>query len=240
MAVKNYYVMLGVSTDETQAGIRARFRDLARSHHPDVAGPGATHVFQELSEAYEVLGDPKRRASHDRQLGMRSEPLPRPARTEAEPLVSRDRRRSRPTPRVEPLIPEPVSILSEPESIRPSFAALVNRFKRNFTGLSVPKHERLEGLNLQLLLDPEEAARGGLLPVGVPMFRPCAACGGMGRDWMFPCLHCRGEGVIQEERVVGVHIPPMTRPNAVIEVPLHGLGIHNFILRLHVGVDSRR
>lgn len=239
MAVKNYYVILGVSMDETQAGIRARFRDLARSHHPDVAGPGATQAFQELSEAYEVLGDPKRRASHDRQLGMPSEPLPWGARAEAEPLLSRARQGSRPAAHVEPLIPEPVSILSEPESIHPSFDALVNRFRRNFTGLSVPKHERLEGLNLELLIDREAAARGGLLPVGVPVFRPCTACGGAGRDWMFPCLFCLGEGVVQEERVVPVRIPPISQPGAVVEVPLHGLGIHNFILRLHVRVDSR-
>jgi hypothetical protein len=44
--------------------------------------------------------------------------------------------------------------------------------------------------------------------------------------------------VIVTEKVVRTQIPPLARSESVIEVPLHGLGIHNFYLRLHVRIDE--
>jgi hypothetical protein len=44
--------------------------------------------------------------------------------------------------------------------------------------------------------------------------------------------------MIEAERLVHVHVPPMARPGAVYELALGGLGIHNFRLRLHVFVET--
>jgi hypothetical protein len=55
--------------------------------------------------------------------------------------------------------------------------------------------------------------------------------------WLFPCASCGEEGVIATERIVRVTIPPLIRPGAVIEGPLHGLGIDNLYLRLHVRIE---
>jgi molecular chaperone DnaJ len=68
MAAKNYYLVLGVSRSESSAGIRARYRDLARALHPDVAGPQSTGAFQEVSEAYTVLADPVARRRYNDEL----------------------------------------------------------------------------------------------------------------------------------------------------------------------------
>jgi DnaJ-class molecular chaperone len=54
---------------------------------------------------------------------------------------------------------------------------------------------------------------------------------------LFPCLACGQEGTIEEEQIVRVRIPPMARSGSVFEMPLQGLGIHNFLLRLHVFVE---
>lgn len=70
VAFKDYYAVLGVSRDATDADIKKAFRKLALRYHPDVAKDKATADvrFKELNEAHEVLGDPEKRRRYD-QLG---------------------------------------------------------------------------------------------------------------------------------------------------------------------------
>ncbi|MEU5837569.1 molecular chaperone DnaJ [Streptomyces diacarni] len=64
---KDYYKVLGVPKDATEAEIKKAYRKLARENHPDAnAGdPKAEERFKDASEAYDVLGDPKRRKEYD-------------------------------------------------------------------------------------------------------------------------------------------------------------------------------
>jgi DnaJ-class molecular chaperone len=98
--------------------------------------------------------------------------------------------------------------------------------------------EHLDALNVEVVLTPEEGRRGGVLPIRVPVFRRCPGCGGSGGDWPFPCLACGQRATIENEAIVRVRIPPMARSGAIIEMPLQGLGIRDFYLRLHVFVES--
>ncbi len=66
---KDYYEVLGVARDANDAAVKKAYRKLAREYHPDVnKAPAAQERFQEISEAYEVLGDPEKRKRYD-QLG---------------------------------------------------------------------------------------------------------------------------------------------------------------------------
>lgn len=210
MEKKTYYMILGVSRGETLGGIRAAYRDRARQLHPDVAGEAATRAFQELSEAYGVLSDPSRRRAYNAQLALDAHAAPR----------------------------APISILDPPEAIHPSFAEVRDRFLRNFTGLHVPKAERIEPFDFEVLLSHDEATSGCVVPIGVPTFQRCPRCGGAGVTWLHACTYCRQSGMIETRRVVQVHVPAMTPPGTIYEVALSGLGIHNFRLRLHVLVDA--
>ena len=46
------------------------------------------------------------------------------------------------------------------------------------------------------------------------------------------------QGVVESKQLVPSAIPFMTSPETIIEVPLQGLSIHNFLLPLHVAVES--
>jgi len=67
---KNYYDVLGVAKDASDAEIKKAYRRLARKYHPDVAKDKAVSEirFKEINEANEVLSDPDKRRKFD-QLG---------------------------------------------------------------------------------------------------------------------------------------------------------------------------
>jgi curved DNA-binding protein len=66
---KDYYKVMGVSRDATEAQIKQAYRRLARKYHPDVSKEkDAEAHFKEVGEAYEVLRNPEKRAAYD-QLG---------------------------------------------------------------------------------------------------------------------------------------------------------------------------
>ena len=63
---KDYYEVLGVSKDATDAEIKSAFRKLAKKYHPDMnKSPDAEEKFKEINEAYEVLSDPDKKAKYD-------------------------------------------------------------------------------------------------------------------------------------------------------------------------------
>lgn len=69
MVFKDYYKTLGVTREASRDEIKRAYRRLARRHHPDVSEtPGAEERFKQISEAYEALRDPEKRAAYDSLL----------------------------------------------------------------------------------------------------------------------------------------------------------------------------
>ncbi|HVS82337.1 MAG TPA: molecular chaperone DnaJ [Pyrinomonadaceae bacterium] len=76
MAKEDFYKILGVKRDAKPEEIKKAYRRLARKYHPDV-NPGdksAEERFKQMSEAFDVLSDPKKRTVYDR-FGQYSEHL---------------------------------------------------------------------------------------------------------------------------------------------------------------------
>src|SRR5438034_9685952 len=70
---KDFYAVLGVSSNATQDEIKKAYRKLAKKYHPDAnaSDPKAAERFKEISEANNVLGDAEKRKQYDemRRLG---------------------------------------------------------------------------------------------------------------------------------------------------------------------------
>src|SRR4029450_11058829 len=65
---RDYYLVLGVSRDETARGIHDAYRQLVKKHPPHHPGPPAPQAFREVVEAYEVLSDAEKRRRHTQGL----------------------------------------------------------------------------------------------------------------------------------------------------------------------------
>jgi len=85
----SYYDILGLDPAATLAQIKRAYRSLARRYHPDVNGGDAAAAgrFKEITEAYEVLSDPRQRANYDRPVAR--SPASGSRRATATPSTSR-------------------------------------------------------------------------------------------------------------------------------------------------------
>lgn len=71
MEFKDYYKILGLDHGADQKTVSATFRKLARQFHPDInKARGAEDRFKEINEAYQVLGDPQKRAKYDQMYDL--------------------------------------------------------------------------------------------------------------------------------------------------------------------------
>ena len=103
-SVKDYYAILGVSANATASEIKKAFRRLAVLYHPDKnPSPEAKPRFQEINEAYDILGDAEKRALYDARL---ANPLAalfnEPVNVHPDPAYRRARRPPRPPRPKEP------------------------------------------------------------------------------------------------------------------------------------------
>jgi molecular chaperone DnaJ len=225
---RDFYEVLGVPRDATEADIKKAYRRLAMDYHPDRndGDKAAEERFKEVSEAYDVLRDPQKRAQYDRYgsaglgagrggFGFHAFDL-----SEALTMFMRD---------------------------FGGFAGFENIF-----GVERGGHGRRRGPDVQVTLriTLDEVASGAARKVKLRTLDSCPQCGGAGakpgqkprrcgtcggsgevrraaqsffgqfvsvsacptchgegtvvKD---PCEHCRGEGRVRVERVVEIEIP---------------------------------
>lgn len=169
----------------------------------------ADHQLLDIEEAYATLNDPARRAEYHRQLA--ASPAP-------------------------PLWSEPMNLFGSFATYRPSREAIFSAFVQGSTGRGIPKSQHLGEVNLEVVVSPAEAARGGALPIDIPITRLCSRCNGTGRTGFFRCDACAGEGVTRVDARVELMVPPGTTARATIPVSLHHLGVDAMGLNVHVRV----
>lgn len=67
---QNLYEVLGLRSDASDEDVKRTYKTLARKYHPDLnqGNPQAELAFKAVGRAYEVLGDPAKRAAYDQAL----------------------------------------------------------------------------------------------------------------------------------------------------------------------------
>ncbi len=213
MAPKDYYLILGVPRRATQNGIRDAYRNLARQCHPDLAGESGTPDFQRINEAYEVLSDPDRRRSYNRSLD-------RAERTGSDRGWASGER-------------------SSPSGRRSSFH---QRGRHQWDAGSRPHrcrrhHAQMRRfLDVEVILNPAEAAWGVTFDLEVPWLDRCPLCRGAGREGPFLCFGCDGDGMVRRVRVSRVSLPAGVQNGDVLEISLQRIPSVEIVLRVFVRV----
>jgi len=222
--VENYYHILGVDADATQDQIKSAYRSKAKELHPDHS-KGDSQPFRTLQEAYEVLCDPARRHTYDRELA-RAQWVQR-----AVPGITPQPLRRR-YPPAEPLVPTGRSIRPQDAFFDLSPFPPLQELRRNLWGTG-----RTHEIHLQVSLTREQAQRGGPVRLPISLVGSCPACQGQGGDWFFVCPQCLGEGVVVDETLVEITLPAHIVHGATGRVSLRRPGMRDVALILHFAVS---
>lgn len=225
MIHRNYYFILGVPPTESPRGLRQAFRTLVKRYHPERVGPSGMRLFQEILEAYHVLADPLQRSSYDRGLA-HAEGWPAPRSSiQADTL---------------PTLPQRVIPVRRTAATHLAFANALARILQRWRQENSDPQAQWEAIDVQIPLSPPEATGGGVVILSVPSCTPCHTCRGSGREGGWPCEVCQGAGLLEVDEEVRFVIPPALGDGARLEVPLPGLGIHGFYLRVQIRVVPTR
>jgi molecular chaperone DnaJ len=228
---KNFYGLLDIDDDASQAEIKSAYRKQVKKLHPDHYGQDC-EPFLAVQKAYETLSDPSRRSAYDAQL-------------------ARERRRAT---KSSPSEPPSWRVRRRPSGARPAsafddtlfqdffrffgspFDEMWDRLWSDFAPPGRPRIGGLEQLEVEIALTPEEAWRGGQVRIPIPIPYECPACRGRGSIGPYACRHCSGQGAYMEDHAVLLTFPGGVAEGHSAGLPLDSLGLHNVYLTVHFTV----
>ena len=193
-AQKDFYVVLGVSASATQDDIKKQYRRMAKEHHPDSnkSDPKSAERFKDISEAYQVLGDVKKRKQYDemRRLGAFDNYSPRSPRGGGRPGGGQQQGGGGPGG-------------SQYDFDVGGISGLGDLFSSMFGGGQRTQRpagpEAGQSVELTLEVPFRVAAIGGKEPIDLEVNEECATCNGSGAAKgakIQTCPECQGRGTI--------------------------------------------
>ncbi|MCI2425448.1 molecular chaperone DnaJ [Candidatus Acetothermia bacterium] len=193
MTKQDYYDILGVDRSASQAEIKRAYRKKAKQFHPDMnpdmtpqAKKQAEKEFKRVTEAYEIISDPEKRAQYDR--------FGHAAPFQRVDFGPTDFRRSR-------------EAFSEFGFGTDSFDDIFNLFfRQGGTTTATRRASRAkqgENLEYRLRISLEDAAFGVKLKITVPRYVACEPCSGSGMEPGSSarlCPTCKGSGQVEHRQ----------------------------------------
>ena len=220
MEYKDYYKILGVPKSADDKAIKTAYRRLARKHHPDVAKSKESAArFQEIAEAYEVLGDAEKRKRYD-TLGPDWQRYAEAGAGARNPFEGAEVRFER-----------------GGEGFSDFFRTIFGDIgggrrggfrSADFGDLGDPGSgfvpDRGGDVEAAIELSLEEAFAGVSRALSLELDEPCPTCGGSGHVNRKPCPQCRGGGWAKSRRNLEVKIPAGVDTGSRIRVAGEGAG----------------
>ena len=224
-SLRDPYEVLGVTRNTTQADIKGRFRELAKKYHPDLNthDVDASRKMADITNAYDILTDKKKRSDWDRSSGMstgstssgmhgeqynsRSEWVdPSQMFSEFSNIFGR-MGRHRPVGRVaqrgddigasvEVELAEAMNGATKTLHIKAKQSCAKCLGSGAQSGTSWSSCKTCKGTGTQRV-------ERGIMTMGMP----CVRCGGSGQTLEHPCTSCKGEGCRVQPKEVSVKIP---------------------------------
>jgi len=188
--MNDYYEILGVNKDASDADIKTAYRKLAHKHHPDKAG-GDEAAFKKVNEAYQVLSNKEKRAQYDR-FGKTFSGGGGHAHGAGGPFAGFDG----------------FDFSSAGgQGFEGGFDNVGDIFDAFFEGMGVRQkrrhYERGADLEIAQEITLEEAHTGTKKPISFKTYVSCEKCSGAGhfpKEGFTECSSCDGRGEIQETR----------------------------------------
>jgi molecular chaperone DnaJ len=211
MAGKDYYTILGIKRDASEADIKQAYRRLARKHHPDV-NPGdksAEARFKEINEAHEVLSNNEKRRKYD-QFGDQWQHADQFAQGGAQqgPFQGFNQGGAQ-------------SFRYEDDvDVDSLFGNLFHGFSSRASGRNRARHGQNIDHPVEITL--EEAYHGANRVLTLEAEEPCPSCGGTGKIQNLPCSTCRGAGTRRRLKQLEVKIPAGVRDGSRVRIAGQG------------------
>lgn len=249
---KNYYEILGISSDATADDVKSAYRKLARKYHPDVAGSDSVDKFKEVSEAYETLSNDTKRKRYDILCGIFNYNKSTTDKTMQKEAQKEAQKAYRQAQRQEDIIKEANKNNQKKENSRKSsnaqdFSDILNDFIGGFKSQPKQKketHRPVNGDNIttDVVITMLEAMNGVSKTVNILSTQECTNCHGRKFANGMNCPICDGLGTVSQHKKITVKIPANVKPNSKIRIPSEGnpglYGGKNGDLYLNVVIEN--
>lgn len=221
---QNYYEVLGVKTNATNAEIKSAYRKLARKYHPDINKESdAIKTFKKISSAYETLSNKQKREQYNILNGI-FEQKEQDNKTSFSQNPKEENKQQNSTTQK--------SAKKDIKKNTTSFLKICKywfaKFKRNRKRQETFKPQKGENITTEIKITPEEVITGSKRIVNILTTQTCPKC--YGRKFLNggKCSTCNGDGEISKRKKITVTIPKGIKDGTKLRLKEEGAsGINN-------------
>ena len=224
--MKNYYSILGVTPDSTDAEIKSAYRALARKYHPDV-NPDGAEKFKDISEAYDTLSDVKKRSRYDTINGFFKTAVKKEKQYTSSSKANKEYKKSSSendkTSKSEKKVKSQVK---NKQSKKQDEKNITEKFAKIFEDLAGKKSKPKRGsdINEDVYISVSESKEGCERVINILQTKECSVCKGRKFINDSKCHVCNGSGSENVFRKITVKIPKNIKNGTKLRIKNEGKG----------------